>query len=169
MKRPLTFQLSPRNNLQKAMTGDGPDPRLQLDGILVIDETGIEKSERPVYVCKAELRIALLEAMQNGDVRILKSDPALIDTGRIRLGAMCALYPNYRAEAAEEDGLTIAGGETFRKAVSLNEYGEESEEIVKGAYRSYATGGRDARDPNEVMREAARYLDNLVRQQDEEK
>lgn len=171
----IGYQNSELNKVQAAMTGATPDPRRQLDTIVVVDETKImkgEDSERTVYVCKAELRTALLEAEQRGDARIKPGDAALIDRGRIRKGCLEALYPNFASEAAEEDGITVAGGEDFRKAVigTRNEDGSprDTMDVVKGSYRSYIDGGGGARDSVSAMRVAAAELDALCRQQNGE-
>jgi hypothetical protein len=146
-----------RNDMQKAATGDGPNPGHTLEPITVVDE--FTKAERPVHINRSEFRLALQEAEARGDIQIKPTDAALFDRGLVRKGCIEHLYPNYAAEVAEEDGVTftVAGGREFRKALQRNADGSPmikatAADIVKTADHAY----------NADLKKAARELDAIV-------
>lgn len=147
MKTNKPFQISPETPLQKSWSGEpDPDGGVLYDPIVVLDE--FAKSESRVHVNRAELREAMLQAQQRGDVAIKPNDFPLFDRGIVRKALLQRLYPDGWTGPRDPQGRRL-DGVPFRKAI----------DPVKAAYAAHAS---DPSTTVEDLERAAAELDALA-------
>jgi hypothetical protein len=143
------WQLSKENNLQKSMHGVPVGDGTAYDAVVMLDE--LAKSERRIFVNKAEFRAAILDALQRGDVVIKANDIALADGGRVRRAVVERLYPDAVLDF-DADG----NAEPRRNSDESPMMKSKSTDVVRDAYRHYT------KSPGADLRAAAAELDALV-------
>ncbi len=156
MNKSLGFQISKMTGIQKAFHAPGlPDGGREMTPLVVIDDTirkGEAGHEFVVYVFKADLRQAVIEAEQRGDPRVLKSDAGLLDSGRIRRGLAEYLYPDHDWAGTTDETDGRPGWTGPRPEDGTRMVKSKATDVVARAERAY----------NIDLRKAARDLDNLV-------
>jgi hypothetical protein len=162
MNSKMPFQSSAATPLQKAFFSPGrPDGGVEYDAITVIDETvkkGSDGHTFIVYCNRGELRAALLDAEQRGDPRIVPSDSAFVDSGRVRKSVLEAIYPGHDWAGTDE---STDGRPGWRGRGPIGPDGQpmvksRSTDMVREAYKSYT------RSPGADLKAAAAELDALV-------
>jgi hypothetical protein len=155
MRKVFGWQSAPLTGLQKSFAA----PETFYDGgrlmspLIVIDDRlqkGEPGHEVVVQVVKSELSQSIIEMEQRQDPRVLPSDAALVDSGRIRKGLAMHLYPDC--------DLSGGAGTDMIKSGERDEDGNVISEMKK-AYRAF---GADKTRSGSELRKAAAELDAMV-------
>lgn len=157
------WQLSPENALQKSMRGaPDEDGGTVYDAIIVVDDSlkkGEPGHEQIVYANRGELRAAVLDAEQRGDVHVLPSDASLIDSGRIRKALIEALYPGH--DWSNGSGDDISKAERNADGTPIQKSGADRRTIAE-VQRAHQIWASEKSRPGHELRAAAAELDALV-------